>query len=157
MPNPSPRSAKLRVSALLADVVPGGVTLKPDHDEYAVTRRSNAQLLEDIDEAIRQLAQRMRGQQGVASAKICERISPQFARIMKDMLTAALAFHEAHRDYTMLMDDLIEKDVFVTLLNPVAPRFAESPTDRYSGMALFLREAVEAQWLKPNQVPQEFR
>jgi hypothetical protein len=146
-----PSDAAIRVAELLGDKPAEPEVQTPGLDDQARAVKAEH---DAVGEALRQLEQRIRAEQYVASDLVCEIIEPEMRRLTTDAIGKTLALHAANVALTAFADDLNSKKILWSRLNPCFPQFAGPPNSISSGLAHFLIEAVEGGWLE--KLPKEF-
>jgi hypothetical protein len=98
----------------------------------------------DVDMAQTVLEQRIRDAKGAASAAVCARVRPEYAKRVQAMVAAARALDEAHAAYDELRNQFDAEDVAWTSLIPMTPAFLGASYEPDRRLARFVREAKEA-------------
>lgn len=108
-----------------------------------------------VDEALRQLEQRIRREGVVASGLLCAEIEQPWSELMGRLIRHSLGAYEAALELTVLTDHFRWSDISFASLNPVFPNFIEIyPTSLASQ---FLWSLVEAGWIKRSDLPENLR
>lgn len=138
-----------RVGALLGDE-PAPISDRPSKIAELLRERA------DIDAALAELERRMATARHRASAKICADIKGTYQQLVANLADALLATRDAHARYLAIVDQLNANDVAWTgTLHPMQPRFLGDARDKYSPIALWLREAVANDFIDLATLPEE--
>lgn len=110
-----------------------------------------------IDRATEELGRRLARARSAASPLICEQVRDRHQALARNLLNALKAVHQANADYTAFGEAMNTAQVSWGELNPIFPLFLDDPRNRFSDIAQFLFEAVEAGWLRQEQLPKELQ
>lgn len=152
-PPPSEQNRIRRRAEMLGDPAPT-FPIAAAEDEVddgsleALSRKSK-----EIEEAQIELDSRLRVARREASRILCEMVAPRFRELQSELIAKVIAFSESYARLDVFLDTLTDDNAEIVSLNPVLPRFCESPRNRYSDVHTFLHEAVEAGWIKKSDLP----
>ena len=142
-----------RVAALLGDAAP-----EEDDAPDGLRARLKAIAAERVDlrAAIDIASQRLAAARFGASRTICAEVAPSYADRVQAVAKTLLAAHAAHNELLELIDDLNREDVVWT--GEMAPMQADRVLGHQSGrLAVWLREAADAGFVKADDIPQELK
>jgi hypothetical protein len=154
--NPSTASRNTAQDARAAEILDGKPVTEVHSDEgrlTAVNRR-----IGDLESAIHTLSHRIDAESGRASVMVVEKIAPHHRQLVDTVCAKLIDAHKASKAYYKLADALNEDGVAWTGMYPMhAHTVIGEPTDRYSNLAIFLRQAVSHNFIDANIVPTELR
>lgn len=112
---------------------------------------------EDLNAAITILDRRLAEARMKASAVVREQVAPLHAELVKVICRAMVAVYEAAVAYDDLTDQLNAGEVAWSALHPMAPRDVVEQDNRYSPVAIYLRQAAGYGFIPPSEIPAGIR
>ena len=119
-----------------------------------------AQFAEDIrilKSAVSVLDSQIRVAEAKARAAVLAVVSPLYRAKIRAVCDAFKQVHAANVDLRELTNALENDGVPWESLGVVAPRIVGFPTDQYSAVALYFRDAAEQGFLEKTEIPPELR
>lgn len=114
--------------------------------------------MRDLDRATELLTKRIESERREVSARICDKIRPEYDKRARALIAAVIELHRVNREYTELTNALEAGDVSWQMLGPISTSLMPGhPASRNSPLSQFLYRAVEDGWLKPGDLPTELR
>ena len=96
-------------------------------------------------------------ERGKASAKIREMLRPEYRLRIRAVCDALRQVHAANLSLKEMQTSLQDSGIEWTNLGVISPKTIGSPTDTYSPLALYFRDALEAGYITRNDIPAELR
>jgi hypothetical protein len=119
---------------------------------------ASSERIGDINSAIELINEQIEIEGRRASLLIVEQISCRHKQLVADICTSLIAAHAAAKKYHALADALNQDEVSWTPLRPMhATKMLGEPWDRYSPVALYLKEALEYGLIDKSIIPPELR
>lgn len=146
-----PTQTKDRVAALVA-----GISYQPPADDREALA-SLAREDRDIKEALDELAQKRSELLRHVSREISQKFRPEYEAQASDFYDALCLAAEAHWKFGALKTSLTRAGVEPLGLADFGRDFFGSPTDRNNDVALELRKAARAGFIKESQIPAGYR
>jgi hypothetical protein len=144
-----------KVAALLGDEP---VPADPSKQSARARLTEIAAETETARKALDVVRSRIAAARTAASAKVVEAVRPEYGRRVQVLGQALVAAYVAHSELLELTDQLNAADVAWSGLTPLqATRLLGDRRDNYSQLAIWLREAASAGYLKPADIPTEIR
>ena len=157
-PKPEPGAAAIsrlkRVAALVGlDQPASGNDDDADSQRYWALHREN----EEIDEALPQVAAKLREATRAASAIVCEGLREEHESLVGEIAATLQELHELNAKYWAIADHLAREGIGAGALGLVFMRFAGHPSDRYGPIGQWFRDAVELGHIKSSEIPESLR
>ncbi|MDF0581261.1 hypothetical protein [Bradyrhizobium yuanmingense] len=119
--------------------------------------RAIASDIKDREAALEVLARDIDMERRAASFIIMQQLEPKYREIISQICESLLQLHEANRRYNAFADHVNFNGINWSGFGGMPPWFLGHPNDTDSNLARYLREAVEAGFMKSADLPPEFR
>ena len=110
-----------------------------------------------VEAALEELRQQAIEEVLTASSTIRERVAPRHAALVADMAEHMLALHASFADYVAFTGELNGKGIAWAQLRAMHPAFCGEPSDPWSPVAMWLREAAQYGFIDREQIPEGLR
>lgn len=135
--------------------------LGDDHDAVPVADAERAnELSDEIDlrrRALEELDNRITVARVQVSKTITDALRPEYGRRVQAICEALVQAHEASVELHGLIAEFEAKDIAWSRLEPLQPRLLGGPTDAHSHLRRYLKDALKAGYLTPENLPAALR
>ncbi|MDB5825744.1 MAG: hypothetical protein JWR21_4448 [Herminiimonas sp.] len=141
----------LRVARLLGEAPPK--ILKDHRGRLA----DMAQQSRDLHAALDLVLEQIRVEHSKAAAVVREKVSPEYRLRIRAICEAFRGVHAANLELRALTEALEAQGIEWSGLGVVAPRALGFPTDQYSPIAQYFRDAADLGFITRSEIPTELR